>query len=100
MEGRDFKSEIDAAQNDPAALRKIADDIHASGGSRILMIRAIQLARAADNGPHPLGKICGDLVYRARVASRFTATSSHRESFSGSKRSSLPISDRTCCDRY
>ena len=61
MEGRDFRSEIDAAQNDPAALRKIADDIHASGGSRILMIRAIQLARAADSGPHPLGKICGDL---------------------------------------
>lgn len=56
MEGRDFKSEIDAAQNDPVWLRKIADDIHASGGSRILMIRAIQLARAADSGPHPLGK--------------------------------------------
>src|SRR3546814_4585889 len=47
MEGRDFKSEIDAAQNDPVRLRKIADDIHASGGSRILLIRAIQLARAA-----------------------------------------------------
>ena len=61
MEGRDFKSEIDAAQNDPVRLRKIADDIHACGGSRILMIRAIQLARAADSGPHPLGKTCGDL---------------------------------------
>ena len=26
MEGRDFKSEIDAAQNDPVRLRKIADE--------------------------------------------------------------------------
>jgi hypothetical protein len=61
MEGRDFKSEIEAARNDPVLLRKIADDIHANGGSRVLMIRAIQLARAADCGPHPLGKTCADL---------------------------------------
>jgi hypothetical protein len=61
MAGRDFNSEIDAARNDPARLRSIADEIHAQGGSRILMIRAIQLARAADSGPHPLGKSCADL---------------------------------------
>lgn len=61
MEGRDFTSEIEAARNNPEQLRKIADDIQAQGGSRILMIRAIQLARAAASGPHPLGKICADL---------------------------------------
>lgn len=61
MGDRNFKQEIDAAKSDPVRLRKIADDIHASGGPRILMIRAIQLARAADSGPHPLGKSCGDL---------------------------------------
>ena len=61
MDGRDFKSEIEAARYDSAQLRKIAADIHASGGSRIMMIRAIQLARAADSGPHPLGTTCGGL---------------------------------------
>ena len=61
MEERDFKSEIEASRNDPAQLRKIADEIHVRGGSRVLMIRAIQLARAADTGPHPLGKVAADL---------------------------------------
>ncbi|MDF8335802.1 hypothetical protein [Novosphingobium cyanobacteriorum] len=55
MQERDFKAEIEAARNDPAQLRKIADAIQATGGSRLLVIRAIQLARAADTGPHPLG---------------------------------------------
>lgn len=57
MDDRDFKSEIDAARSDPAALRKIAQDIQDAGASRLLMIKAIQLARVADSGPHPLGKI-------------------------------------------
>lgn len=61
MERRDFNSEIDVARNDPALLRRIADEIQAQGGSRILIIRAIQLARAADGGPHPLGKTSADL---------------------------------------
>ena len=61
MDDRDFKSEIDAAHSDPAALRKIAQDIQDVGASRLLMIKAIQLARAADSGPHPLGKISENL---------------------------------------
>lgn len=61
MDERDFRSEIEAARSDPAQLRRIADEIHAHGGSRVLLIRAIQLARAADNGPHPMGKTCADL---------------------------------------
>lgn len=50
MQERDFKAEIEAARKDPAQLRKIADAIQATGGSRLLVIRAIQLARAADIG--------------------------------------------------
>ncbi|MBV1918769.1 MAG: STY4851/ECs_5259 family protein [Sphingomonadaceae bacterium] len=61
MDDRDFTSEIDAARSDPAVLRKIAQDIHEAGGSRLFMIRAIKLARAADSGPHPLGKIGSEL---------------------------------------
>ena len=61
MQERDFKAEIEAARNDPAQLRKIADEIQATGGSRLLVIRAIQLARAADTGPHPLGKAGAEL---------------------------------------
>lgn len=61
MQERDFKAEIEAARNDPAQLRKIADAIQATGGSRLLVIRAIQLARAADTGPHPLGKASAEL---------------------------------------
>lgn len=61
MQGRDFKTEIESARNDPVQLRKIADQIHATGGSRLLVIRAIQLARAADSGPHPLGKASAEL---------------------------------------
>ncbi|MGE4304457.1 MAG: hypothetical protein AB7E24_10560 [Novosphingobium sp.] len=61
MQERDFKAEIEAARNDPAQLRKIADEIQAAGGSRLLMIRAIQRARAADTGPHPLGKASAEL---------------------------------------
>ena len=61
MDDRDFKSEIDAARSDPTTLRKIAQEIQDAGASRLLMIKAIQLARAADSGPHPLGKICGEL---------------------------------------
>jgi len=61
MDGRDFKSEIGAARGDPTALRKIAQDIQDVGASRLLMIKAIRLAREADCGPHPLGKICGEL---------------------------------------
>lgn len=56
MEGRDFKTDIEAARGDPARLREIADDIHAHGGARTLMMRAIQLARDAEGGPHPLGR--------------------------------------------
>ncbi len=61
MQERDFKAEIEAARSDPAQLRKIADAIQATGGSRLLVIRAIQLARAADTGPHPLGKASVEL---------------------------------------
>src|SRR3546814_2431395 len=61
MQERDFKAEIEAARNDPAQLRKIADEIQAAGGSRLLVIRAIQRARAADTGPHPLGKASAEL---------------------------------------
>lgn len=59
--GRDFKAEIEAARDNPDRLRKIADDIQASGGSRLFIIRAIQLARQAESGPHPLGKLCADI---------------------------------------
>lgn len=78
MDGRDFASEIDAARNEPAILRSIANEIHTHGGPRVLMIRAIQMARAAEDGPHPLGKICADLglprptglpLYRYRLVS-------------------------------
>lgn len=61
MEGRDFKSEIESARDNPAQLRKIADEIQATGGPRLLVIRAIQLARSADTGPHPLGKASAEL---------------------------------------
>src|SRR3546814_12689067 len=61
MQERDFKAEIEAARNDPAQLRKIADEIKAAGGPRLLVIRAIQRARAADTGPHPLGKANAEL---------------------------------------
>lgn len=61
MAERDFKAEIEAARHDPVLLRQIADAIQASGGSRLLVIRAIQQARAADAGPHPLGKVAREL---------------------------------------
>lgn len=61
MQERDFKSEIEAARNDPVQLRKIAKEIQSTGGSRLHSIRAIQLARAADTGPHPLGKVSVEL---------------------------------------
>src|SRR3546814_11607250 len=61
MKERDVKAEIEAVRNDPAQLRKIADEIQAAGGSRLLVIRAIQRARAADTGPHPLGKASAEL---------------------------------------
>ena len=61
MDGRDFKSEIDAARSDPAALRKIAQEIQDAGASRLLVMKAIQLAQAADSGPHRLGQIAEKL---------------------------------------
>ncbi len=61
MRGRDFKTEIEAARSDPILLRKIAGEVQATGGSRLLVIRAIQLARAADTGPHPLGNASAKL---------------------------------------
>ncbi len=61
MQERDFKGEIDSARNDPIQLRKIAEEIQTTGGSRLLVIRAIQLARAADTGPHPLGTASTEL---------------------------------------
>lgn len=57
IEERDYKAEIKAARENPVQLRKIAADIHQAGGPQILMIRAIQLAKAAEAGPHPLGKV-------------------------------------------
>src|SRR3546814_12403722 len=77
MQERYFKAEIEAARNDPAQLRKIADEIQAAGGSRLLVIRVIQRARAADTGPHPLGKASAELglprppglsIYRYQLA--------------------------------
>lgn len=61
MPGRDFKAEIEAARNDPVQLRKIAGEIQANGGSRILAIQAIQRALAAETAPHPLGKVSANL---------------------------------------
>lgn len=57
IQERDYKAEIEAARENPVQLRKIAADIHRAGGPQILMIRAIQLAKAAEAGPHPLGKV-------------------------------------------
>lgn len=74
---RDFKAEIEAARDNPDKLRKIAADIHKAGGPQILMIRAIQLAKAAEAGPHPLGKVSEALglprpndtpLYRYKIA--------------------------------
>ena len=56
IQERDYKAEIEAARKNSVQLRKIADEIHQAGGPQILMIRAIQLAKAAEAGPHPLGK--------------------------------------------
>jgi hypothetical protein len=61
VNGRDFASEIENARCDPSQLRRIADEIQATGGPRVLVFRAIELARAADTGPHPLGKMSADL---------------------------------------
>jgi len=74
---RDYKAEIEAARDDSEKLRKIAADIHKEGGPQILMIRAIQLAKAAEAGPHPLGKVSealglprpsGTPLYRYKIA--------------------------------
>lgn len=62
LKERDFKAEIAAARRNPEQLRKIADEIHTLGGPRILMIRAIQLAREAASGLHPLGRIGAELA--------------------------------------
>jgi hypothetical protein len=56
IQERDYKAEIEAARKNSVQLRKIAAEIHQAGGPQILMIRAIQLAKAAEAGPHPLGK--------------------------------------------
>ena len=61
MVERDFVSEIEVARNDPVQLRRIANEIQITKGPRVLMFRAIQLARAADEGAHPLGKVSADL---------------------------------------
>lgn len=61
MDGRNFEREIEAARADAARLRAIAADIQVHKGPRALMIRAIQMARAVESGPHPLGRTCADL---------------------------------------
>lgn len=61
MDGRNFEREIEAARADAVRLRAIANDIQATKGPRALMIRAIQMARTVENGPHPLGRTCADL---------------------------------------
>ena len=61
VQGRDYQAEIDAARGDPILLRKIASEIHQNGGPQVLVIRAIQRAKAAEAGPHPLGRVCDAL---------------------------------------
>ena len=61
VQGRDYQAEIDAARGDPILLRKIASEIHQNGGPQVLVIRAIQRAKAAEAGSHPLGRVCDAL---------------------------------------
>ncbi len=79
MTDRNFAAEIDASQGDSVKLRTIADEINACGAPRVLMIRAIQRARAAESGAHPFGQIGTSLglprpdglpLYRHKLASQ------------------------------